>query len=501
MSLISKRCWLHGLFGVAALASVVVAACADGGSTDTDVGSGTTPTGAGAAGGHGGSSGGAGGGTGGEGTGGHKPNKGELGAPCAVVSDCAEGTCANTGAGKICTTECPPACPSGMYCATVGDKSLCVNDDNQQCAQCATTKDCAEPSSVCLTAPLGDKFCARDCTAMSDCPDGYACMDAADYASGSSGGSGTDGGVDGGKTDAGADASSGGSGAKVCVPKNGLSCPCGSKRAGVTHACKRTNPHGSCEGVETCDGTTKKWSGCTAGEPKAEICNGKDDNCSGQIDEGDPSALCSGTAPPNTAWTCTSGKCVGGACADGWLAYPKGDPSDGCLCKAEAGEPANNTCAGAKDAGTVADTGGELVMTGTLSSDIDVDYWKFTAKDAAEADTNSFHVAIDFTAPANNSEFVFDVMRGVGECKPAPSGPSTSLTSFDWCVDGMSGDGTKGQGTCTSPCKDFSSDYFIRVTRKAGATKTCTEYKLKVTAKGGLGRPCDFAANCMPLPP
>jgi hypothetical protein len=394
-----------------------------------------------------------------------------------------------------------------MYCATVGTKSLCVNDKNQQCAQCKTTKDCTEPASACLTAPLGDMFCARDCTAMGSCPSGFVCMSATEYAGGSSGGPGTDGGTDagadggktdGGKGDAGPDASSQGD-AMFCVPNSGLSCPCGTKRAGVSHTCKRSNPHGVCEGTESCDGTTKKWSGCTAQDPKAEACNGKDDNCSGTIDEGDPAALCSGTAPPNTSWACASGKCAGGACTDGWSAYPPGDPEEGCLCKTDAGEPTNDTCSGAKAGGTVSDSGGELVMAGTLSSDADVDYWKFTAKDVVEPGTNSFHVAIDFTAPANNTEFVFDVMRGAGDCKPAPSGPGSGVTSFDWCVDGMSG--TKGQGTCTSPCKDFSSDYFIRVTRKPGATKTCTEYKLKVTAKGGLGRVCDFASECIPAFP
>jgi hypothetical protein len=270
----------------------------------------------------------------------------------------------------------------------------------------------------------------------------------------------------------------------------------------VTHSCKRTNTHGVCEGTETCDGTTKKWSGCDAADPKAETCNGKDDNCDGKIDDGTPEALCSGTAPPHTAWTCTSGKCVGGACADGWLAYPAGDPANGCLCKADADEPANSTCSGAKvgNFATISDTGGEiLVMKGTLSSDADVDYWKFTAKDTLEAGTNSYHVAVDFTAPAVNDEFVFDVMRGA--CSATPSGPGTSVTSYDWCVDGMSADSTKGQGTCTAPCKDFSTDYFIRVSRKAGATKTCTEYALKVTAKGGVGRPCDFASECLPAIP
>ena len=43
-----------------------------------------------------------------------------------------------------------------------------------------------------------------------------------------------------------------------------------------------------CEGVETCSAGV--WAGCTAPSPSAERCNGKDDNCNGLVDEGNPDA-------------------------------------------------------------------------------------------------------------------------------------------------------------------------------------------------------------------
>jgi hypothetical protein len=479
---------------IASLAGAVFAACAEGATLDAPEVP-AKPDG--------------GGGSGGIAT-------GEIGGPCGEDDACKEGTCTQVGDEKICTTPCPPACPIGMYCAIIEGDSICVPDKDQQCLPCTGSVDCKNPSDQCLKAPLGDKFCAIDCTTMGACPNGFTCVAASDYSastgSGSGGGAadaGADGGdagpsdagsSDGGATDGGSKPPSGVP-YKFCVPNSGLSCPCNMKRDGIKHACFKESPAGLCEGEETCDGMAGKWKDCSAPPPTDEVCNDKDDNCNSQKDEGPPNDLCAGEGPPppHAGWLCDKGKCVVAPCEPGWTAYPPtGNPNDGCPCFVESGEP-NNTCASATSAGLVSDAGGPITLEGTLSSDQDVDVWTFDTVDTAEAGTNSYHVSVDFTSPMPNDEFMMDVMKG-GTCVDAPMGPGSAITSYDWCVDGsfMGPNGLEGEAPCSPQggvhCTDHSSTYFVRVYRRGGSTPTCTPYVITVTAKGGDA--CDFSQKC-----
>jgi hypothetical protein len=275
--------------------STVFAACARGNQQEAA----TSTEGAGGAPGPSTSSvGGSGGGTGGT------PYTGEVGSPCATDADCSVGACTQVGDKKYCTAACPPDCPKGTYCSIVNGDSICIPDLGQQCDKCVSIADCAMPTDRCLKAPLGDSFCARDCTTIGLCPNGFTCVDADVYLGGSgSGGSGMDGGAPDAGNDAGTDAGSDAGmkpavPAKWCVPNSGASCPCNDQRNGVSHDCHNTNMFGDCAGKESCDGKSGKWQGCTASTPKVEACNGKDDNCNAQVDEGDGDALCSSSGPP-----------------------------------------------------------------------------------------------------------------------------------------------------------------------------------------------------------
>lgn len=459
------------------LVSAVAAACAQGG----DLGSGgngggnvTSSTGTGTT-------------TSGMPDGGH--SDGNIGSPCKSNAECSEGTCVPIGNASYCTHPCPPECEDGTYCSIINGTAICVPDLDQQCAQCLATTDCKLPSDICLQAPAGDRFCARDCSVDGLCPNGFTCVDKGAYDMPDAGApDGGEGAADGGPTPT--------TPFKWCVPNGGASCPCNDKREGVSHACAVTNASGTCGGMETCDGKQGKWQGCTAATPAAETCNGKDDNCDGMTDEGDPNMLCAGEGaqPPHASWACKDGACSLGACDAGWTSFPAGPVSDGCSCPLEAGEP-NGTCGAATNAGSVSDTGAPITLEGTLSSPADVDFWTFTAVDTNEVTTNSFHVSITLTAPAPNDEFLMDVMRG-DTCTDTPTGASTAITAYDWCVNATDGAGT-GEAVCgataTPHCQNNGGKYYVRVYRKPGATATCTSYAITVSGGGGE---CDLSKKC-----
>lgn len=492
MKLAPRSLW-HVLLGSLALGSVF-AACASGSQVEDP------PVGSGGAAGVGGFGGAAAGGAGQGGGTGIPP--GQIGGACKETADCVTGNCTDVGTLKVCTQVCPPACPDGTYCALVEGDPLCVPDMKQECASCAVAADCKLASDQCLRAPQGDLFCARDCTTLGDCAPGFTCVEASQYGQSGSPPDGGAGGAAAGGAGQGGALHPSGQPFKFCVPEAGASCGCGPDRDKVERSCEVKSQAGVCTGSQACDGASGQWSACDAPPPAPETCNGKDDDCNGAIDDGDPNAMCGdgGAPPPNTTgWGCNAGKCGPGPCAAGWSAYPPGAAKDGCTCQMELGEP-NDTCATATPvAGVTDEVGSTVQINGTLSSETDVDVWTFDSADKAEAATNSYHLSIAFTPPAPNEEFVFDVVRG-DKCEDAPVGPATAVTSYDWCVDGTDGDkqGEKACGpTAAVHCGDHSSKYFVRVHRKPGAKGTCSVYQLTVTGAGGAA--CDFTQKCPPI--
>ncbi len=109
--------------------------------------------------------------------------------------------------------------------------------------------------------------------------------------------------------------------------------------AGLTRACKRTNPLATCFGVETCqpDGT---WDGCDALNASQEICDGLDNDCDGLTDQADDSLSTVGIAGyPN----CTKGL----TCTGLWSCRGFEDGGFGFQCSAP--DPQQEVCNGADD--------------------------------------------------------------------------------------------------------------------------------------------------------
>lgn len=432
---------------------------------------------------------------------------GKFGGSCLKNEHCETKLCVDVGQTKpnlVCSLPCSEtgkACPNGGYCAFHPDHGyVCVPENGNQCDPCITSAECLNVSDKCTPSPNVDRFCARDCSFDGICPTGMSCVSTAGYPGG---------GFGGGTADAGApDAGSGEAGPtakppRFCVPDNDESCPCNTERDGVKRRCTQTSGSTTCEGTESCNGATTKWEGCTAGSPQPEVCDGADNDCNGTPDDGTDQALCAGQGNPvHATWACNFGQCEIGSCDSGWVNYPANlPPSAGCPCEIDAAEP-NNGCANATVVGNVSDGNTTaLTIKGKLSGENDVDWYTFEARDTDEGTTNSYHVSMKFTAPANSSEFVFDVVRG-DSCQ-VPDSKHSDLSSYTWCVDGDGGQiGGKplGEKSCgaSAPvhCGPHTKRYYVRVKRALGQAGTCAEYTLTVTAKGG--GTCDFTQACDP---
>ncbi|MFT5434699.1 MAG: hypothetical protein ACI9OJ_005413, partial [Myxococcota bacterium] len=111
----------------------------------------------------------------------------------------------------------------------------------------------------------------------------------------------------------------------ACTPQSG-SCTCRAGFEGKELACDNTNDVGTCAGVKQCGGADG-WGECGAQTPTVESCNGLDDDCNGDVDEGWGEGTCTGDNGCPGQLTCSGAE--GAECT-----YP---------------EPAAETCSGADD--------------------------------------------------------------------------------------------------------------------------------------------------------
>jgi hypothetical protein len=184
-------------------------------------------------------------------------NCGFCGNGCAGVISHGTASCQVIGGKATCAVA---QCDPGFWKESAKD---CVATAMFSCSGCATDADCGGD-------PCQDGFCRPVCGSDAPCLSGYSC------ASG------------------------------LCQPQSG-SCSCTPANGASVQKCAVSNDFGTCVGDQTCS-PASGWSPCSAATPKAEICNGADDDCDGATDEevgeGSPCDVTNSNGTCPGTWTC-----------------------------------------------------------------------------------------------------------------------------------------------------------------------------------------------------
>lgn len=217
-------------------------------------------------------------------------NAGGFGWACVSADDCLSGYCFDLGSQNVCSVNCVEECPAGWSCQQDGGSLpdivyVCAPTGVTYCSPCLDNGDCTlgafDVGSACVGQGDAGAFCGTTCTADEDCPEGANCIETATME---------------------------GPLRWQCVPAAG-ECTCSSwavKAAGTT-SCMATNESGTCPGSRMCvdEGTL---SPCDAPIPTAELCNGLDDDCDGEVDEELGETTCGLGICEHTVQNCVAGK-------------------------------------------------------------------------------------------------------------------------------------------------------------------------------------------------
>ncbi len=191
--------------------------------------------------------------------------------PCTTNEDCLSGFCLKHLGQGVCTVSCVEECPPGWSCQHVDTGSpdftyLCVSNYPNLCKPCQNGAGCvgaAGGEDLCVDYGVAGNFCGGSCalpgTEGPTCPAGFVCKEVTS--------------VDGLES-------------TECQPETGV-CECTATAIAnqLWTPCELAGEFGTCIGKRVCLATG--LSECDAVAAAAEVCNGVDDDCDGDIDEPD----------------------------------------------------------------------------------------------------------------------------------------------------------------------------------------------------------------------
>ncbi len=191
--------------------------------------------------------------------------------PCVSDGDCTWGYCVEYRGSHVCTESCDVygECPIDWACKIVvlgpNELYMCMPSSYYLCRPCKDSTDCKTAlgrwpeGNGCIDRGSEGNFCGTECYEGTVCPNGYECAEVTL--------------VEGGTVE-------------QCIPKGGLACECEVwfVGGGDSTSCFEENEYGKCYGDRGC--TAFGLSECDAGTPEAERCDGQDNDCDGEVDEG-----------------------------------------------------------------------------------------------------------------------------------------------------------------------------------------------------------------------
>ena len=194
---------------------------------------------------------------------------GDWNKPCASNEDCASGYCIQlSDEESACTITCVEECPKDWLCKGIQTGPdlvfICVPPKGNLCKECQSHADCLFKGDYCLPVGGTGDYCMTACGEGIPCPPHHDCTEVEVEGEGP---------------------------LNLCAPETG-SCVCTHELDGTTEDCSTSNDFGKCFGEKLCDGPAG-WTECDALTPEAEACDGLDNDCDGAIDEELEPAPCS----------------------------------------------------------------------------------------------------------------------------------------------------------------------------------------------------------------